>query len=86
MTLKEMKELARKAWLEKNKEPVEDLTGVANKGSKHDARKLQEVKDDETRENENRLSVVDIDSRSSSRGSDGLHQALTNGVSRCSPE
>lgn len=48
MTLKEMKELARKAWLEKNKEPVEDLTGVANKGSKHDPRKLQvEVKDDE---------------------------------------
>ena len=48
MTLKEMKELARKAWLEKNKGPVEDLTGVANKGSKHDPRKLQEVKDDET--------------------------------------
>lgn len=48
MTLKEMKELARKAWLEKNKKPVEDLTGVANKGSEHDPRKLQEVKDDET--------------------------------------
>lgn len=48
MTLKEMKELARKAWLEKNKEPAEDLTGVANKGSEHDPRKLQEVKDDET--------------------------------------
>lgn len=48
MTLKEMKELARKAWLEKNTEPVEDLTGVANKGSNHDPRKLQEVKDDET--------------------------------------
>ena len=48
MTLKEMKELARKAWLDKNKEPGEDLTGVANKGSNHDPRKLQEVKDDET--------------------------------------
>lgn len=49
MTLKEMKELARKAWLEKNKEPVEDLTGVANKGSEHDPRKLQkEVEEDET--------------------------------------
>ena len=48
MTLKENKKLARKAWLEKNKEPVEDLTGVANKGSNHDPRKLQEVKDDET--------------------------------------
>ena len=48
MTLKEMKELARKAWLEKNKGPVEDLTGVANKGSEHDPRKLQEAKDDET--------------------------------------
>lgn len=47
MTLKEMKELARKAWLEKNTEPVEDLTGVANKGSEHDPRKLQGVKDDE---------------------------------------
>ena len=86
MTLKEMKELARKAWLEKNKEPVEDLTGVANKGSKHDPRKLQEVKEEKKRKTENWLSVVDIDSRSSSRGSDGLHQALTNGVSRCSPE
>lgn len=48
MTLKEMRELARKAWLEKNTEPVEDLTGVANKGSEHDPHKLQEVKDDET--------------------------------------
>ena len=48
MTLKEMKELARKAWLEKNKEAVEDLTGVATKGSKHDPRKLQkEVEEDE---------------------------------------
>ena len=47
MTLKEMKELARKAWLEKNTEPVEDLTSVANKGSNHDPRKLQEVKEDE---------------------------------------
>jgi hypothetical protein len=48
MTLKEMKELARKAWLEKNKEPVKSSTGVANKGSEHDPRKLQkEVKDDE---------------------------------------
>lgn len=49
MTLKEMKELARKAWLEKNTEPVDDLTGVANKGSEHDPRKLQkEVEEDET--------------------------------------
>ena len=48
MTLKEMKELARKAWLEKNKEPVEDLTGVANNGSKHEPRKSQqEVEEDE---------------------------------------
>lgn len=48
MTLKEMKELARKAWLEKNKGPVEDLTGVANKGAEHDPRKLQkEVEEDE---------------------------------------
>ena len=48
MTLKEIKELARRAWLEKNKEPVEDLTGVANKGSDHDPRKLQkEVEEDE---------------------------------------
>ena len=49
MTLKEMREMARKAFEQNHKgKPIEDLTKIANAGSEHDPRKLpKEVKEDE---------------------------------------
>lgn len=48
MTAKEMREMAKKAFLEKHGEkPVEDLTKVKNEGSTHDPKTLPKPEKDE---------------------------------------
>lgn len=48
MTIREMKELARRKFMEQYKgKPVEDLTKVANEGSTHDPKTLPKPEKDE---------------------------------------
>lgn len=48
MTIKEMKELARRKFMEQHAgKPVEDLTKVANEGSTHDPKTLPKPEKDE---------------------------------------